>query len=754
MALVSGVKLGVYEIGTPLGAGGMGEVYRARDTRLGRDVALKVLPNETASDLDRLKRFQREARTVAALNHPHIVTIHSVEEVNGTHFLTMELVEGSVLARLIPSAGMPLDKFLELAIPLADAVAAAHEKGIVHRDIKPGNVMVDKRGMVKVLDFGLAKISDPCEDVQSSKMDTMSQTQPGFVMGTVPYMSPEQLQGQHVDQRSDIFSLGGVLYEMVAGAPPFVGKGSAELMSAILRDQPTPVTELRSDVPSGLQRILDRCLAKEAAHRYSSTGELREALERLKLELSSGARAAASGAQEPSVAVLPFTNVSADPENEFFADGITEEIMNALAQIEGLHVAARTSSFTFKGKHVDLRVVGERLNVRTVLEGSVRKAGNRLRITAQLVNVNDGYHLWSERYDRELKDIFEVQDEIAQSIAEKLRLTLKRDHQPSQNAGTENLEAYELYLKGRALLYRRGLDIRRAVQSFERAVTLDPEYALSWAGLADANNMLGLYGFEPPAKIRPVAKGAARRAVAINSFLAETQSAMGCVSLLCDWDLAKAEQGFLRARELNPRYMQNLAWYALFYLIWARGRFDEGIAVMTEAVKFDPLSAYANAMLAFSFGHAGRGSESVEAANGAIRLEESFFTYWALQHALHAGGRLEEAAAAGDMAMAVSGRHPFAISAQATIFSDWGKEAQAKALYTELMARSAAGYIQPTDLAITASAAGETEMALKLAQTAFETHDPMLITAKYWPHFARLRKEPGFTAILLKMGLK
>src|SRR5579872_3166458 len=251
MPLTPGTRLGPYEIVGPLGAGGMGEVYRARDTRLGRDVALKVLPPETAADLDRLKRFQREARTVAALNHPHIVTIHSVEEVNGTHFITMELVEGVVLGRLIPPDGLPLDKFLELAIPLADAVAAAHEKGIVHRDLKPGNVMVDKRGMVKVLDFGLAKISDPGDDVQSSKLDTLSQTQPGMVMGTVPYMSPEQLQGQHIDQRSDIFSLGGVLYEMVAGAPPFGGKGSAELMSAILRDQPKPLMELRADVPSG-----------------------------------------------------------------------------------------------------------------------------------------------------------------------------------------------------------------------------------------------------------------------------------------------------------------------------------------------------------------------------------------------------------------------------------------------------------------------------------------------------------------------
>jgi len=754
MALTPGIRLGAYEIEPPLGAGGMGEVYRARDTRLGRAVALKVLPDETALDEDRLKRFQREARTVAALNHPHIVVIHSVEEVNGTHFITMELVEGATLGQLIPRGGLPLEKFLALAIPLADAVAAAHEKGIVHRDLKPGNVMVDKRGIVKVLDFGLAKISAAGDDVQNSKLDTLSQTQAGVVMGTVPYMSPEQLQGQHVDQRSDIFSLGGVLYEMITGAPPFAGKGSAELMSAILRDPPKPITELRPDVPSGLQRIFDRCLAKEVSHRYAATRELRDALEHLRQEISSGTRAAAAGSQEASVAVLPFTNVSTDVENEFFADGITEEIINALAQIEGLHVAARTSSFSFKGKHVDLRVVGERLNVRTVLEGSVRKAGNRLRITAQLVNVHDGYHLWSERYDRELKDIFEVQDEIAQSIAEKLKVTLKRDRQPSLKAGTENLEAYELYLKGRALLYRRGLDIRRAAQCFERAVALDPEYALAWAGLADAKNMLGLYGFERPEKVMQQIKEAATRAVAINPSLAEAHCALGCVSLLYDWDLEKSEREFLRARELNPRYVQNLAWYALFYLLWARGRFEDAIAVAKEGVEVDPLSGYANAMLAFSFGHAGNGGEAVQWAKTAIELEESFFTYWALQHAYHSDQQLEKAALAGDMAMAVSGRHPFAISAQAMIFADWGKTVEAKALYQEFVARRSAGFLQPSHLAIAASASGETDLALKYAWEAFEIRDPMLMVARYWPDFARLRADARFDALLVKMGLK
>jgi TolB-like protein len=569
-------------------------------------------------------------------------------------------------------------------------------------------------------------------------------------------MSPEQLQGSRVDHRTDIFSLGAVVYEMATGQRPFPGASSVEISSAILRDTPRPVNELRSDLPTGLQRILDRCLAKHVTERYNSAHELHDAVARLRHEITSSThRSNTPGSSAgPSIAVLPFTNMSADPENEFFADGITEEIINALTQIQDLRVAARTSAFSFKNKHVDLRIVGDRLNVKTVLEGSVRKAGNRVRIMAQLINVADGYHIWSERYDRELKDIFEVQDDISRAIAERLKVALKSGQEPSVKPGTSNLEAYQFYLKGRALLYRRGLDIRRATQCFERAVALDSHYALAWAGLGDACNMLGLYGLERPEATWPQSKHAAERAISLDPMLAEAHCSLACVRLLYDWDLAKAEQGFLRSRELNPRYVQNLAWYALFYLVWARGRFDEAIAVATPAVDIDPLSGYAHAMLAFCYSHSGKGSGAVREAKAAMQLEESFFTYWALQDAFHADHQFEQAAAAGETALAVSGRHPFAMSVQAVIFADWGKVAEAKALYTELVARSASGYIQPTHLAIAASAAGDLDMALKHSREAFEIRDPMLMVARYWPDFRRLRERQDFHQILEKMGLK
>jgi len=749
-----GTRLGDYEVISFLGPGGMGGAYRARDLRLHRDVAIKVLPAVLSADPSCLHRFEREAQAAASLNHPHIVTIHSIEETGGVHVIVMELVEGQTLDRMIPEDGMSLEKLVQFAADLTDAVAAAHDKGIIHRDLKPRNIMVDNRGSIKILDFGIAKMTELAEPYSSDlQFSTYSETEPGMVMGTVPYMSPEQLEGKKLDFRSDVFSLGAVLYEMATGKRPFSGDTRAELISSILRDQPKSVIELRSDLPISLQRVLERCLAKVVTERYAST-ELRHAIQQLRQEFASCRHStSAQSTVETSVAVLPFLNLSADPENEFFTDGMTEEIINALAQIKKLHVAARTSSFSFKGKHVDLRIIGERLNVRAVLEGSVRRSGNHLRVTVQLVSVADGYHLWSEKYDREMKDIFEIQDEISRSIAERLKVTLESE-QPLVKAGTNNLEAYQLYLKGRALFFRRGPHLRRSLECFERAVALDMNYALAWAGLADALNMHGFWGLLPPEACLERAKEASLRAVELDASLTEAHNALA-LSHLFAWDQPKAEFEFLRALELNPRYLQARAWYGLFYLQWWAGSLEGGIDHVRQAAESDPLSGYAKAMLSVSYSDAGKRDLALQTALTAVELDpDSPLTRWFLQVALQLQGRFEESVAAGEACLAVSGRHPFGVASLALAYADRGKPSEARALYMELLWRAKREYVQSPVLAWAASAADDQEAAIQFAREAYQRHDPAMIAAKRFSAFARLRNDLRFQEIIAAMGFK
>jgi serine/threonine protein kinase/tetratricopeptide (TPR) repeat protein len=743
-----GDTLGRYVIQELIGQGGMGAVYRATDPSLGRDVALKVLPASVAADPDRLERFRREARALAALNHPHIVTIYSVEQEGLTHFLTMELVSGQSLDRMMKGQPQPIDRVLKVAQALTDALVAAHDKGIVHRDLKPANIVVSDSGHTKVLDFGLAKVRADAPGQAAEGAATHLATEVGAVLGTPAYMSPEQVSGLDVDHRTDIFSLGVLLYEMVTGVRPFTGRSTAELTSAILRDSPRSILERRSSVPSEIARVISRCLEKNASARYTSMADVQHALQ-------GGSPAQAGKDTGPSIAVLPFKNLSADADSEFFSDGLAEEILNALAQIDGLRVAARTSSFSFKGKDVDLAEIGSRLHVATVLEGSVRRSGNRIRVTAQLVDAAKGFQLWSERYDRELADVFEVQDEIARAIAGKFKMTIAGGASARLvKPATTSVEAYDLYLRGRALLLKRGRHVAEGAACLTKAVELDPQFALAWAGLADTNTVHGYWGTSPPGETMPRGLTAARKAVTLDPESSEAQCALAAALLLWERDYDASQAAFQRSLELNPQNIQARCWHGLFSLQCVRGRMAEGVAETRLAFEADPLSWYAASLLAFTLGYAGETAEAVRFARlGAEREPDALLSHWVYGLTAHWHGDFQQAADAFTAAINVSDRAVYAVSALAALYADWGKPDQARQMYDELRERRTRGYVSCAMLAAAAAAAGDMDNAIELAHEACDEKNPfMVIGARAFPSWRRLRADPRFAAVVKRLA--
>ena len=618
MPLGPGTRLGPYEIQAAIGAGGMGEVYRARDTKLDRDVAIKVLSDSLAGDPERLARFEREAKVLAALNHPHIVTIFSIEEAIGVPFLTMELIEGCTLDQLIGRTGVSLAQFFDISIALGDALAAAHRKHVTHRDLKPANVMVSDDGQVKVLDFGLARSMDLGRvDAVETRL---ALTQAGAIVGTLPYMSPEQIEAKPPDPRTDIFSFGVMLYEMSTGERPFHGDSSPALMSSILRDHPTPVEARRSDIPRNVCRLIDRCLEKHPHDRIQTAteivAELRAERHALESRVPWAGKPVVDRAAErvPSIAVLPFVNMSADKENEYFGDGLAEEVINALAQVPGLHVAGRTSSFVFRGKDIELAEVGRRLNVEHLLEGSVRRAGNRIRVTAQLIKVADGFHLWSERYDRELTDIFAIQDEVTHAIASSLRVRLSPDSSAARRH-TPNLRAYEVYLKARDLWYTAMPGSFAQVKAMlEHAITLDAQFALPYSLLGGCYTMLANLGFRPAKEVMPLAAAAEEEALRVDPALPEAHALLGvCAGCFGhDWIGAEHEWQLAMAREPISRDVR--FWYGNHYLL-PIGRVAEAVETMARGLQDDPLNLMYRHLHARGLRHLGR----LDAAEAELR---------------------------------------------------------------------------------------------------------------------------------------
>jgi serine/threonine protein kinase/Tfp pilus assembly protein PilF len=735
-----------YRILEKLGEGGMGEVYLAEDSRLKRKIAVKFLPSHLTKDKQSRERFEREAQAAAVLNHPNIVTVHEIGEYEGQIYISMEYVEGETLRDKIDqyrssSTEFSVDEIITISMQICEGLGKAHQAEIIHRDIKPGNIIIDKDNRVKILDFGLAKLRGANQ-----------LTKERSTLGTIHYMSPEQTQGDEVDHKTDIWSLGVVLYEMHTGKLPFKGEYEQAVVFSILNAEPEPI----SGMPMELGRIINKALAKSPKERYQNVEEIMADLKSLGKEIEPEQLQEQSKKESvPSIAVMPFADMSPQKDQEYFCDGMAEEIINALTHLNDLRVIARTSAFAFKGKHEDVREIGRKLDVETLLEGSVRKAGNRLRITAQLVEVVDGSHLWSERYDRELEDIFDIQDEIARTVANKLKVTLERERQePLVRPPTENIVAYNLYLKGRFLVGQMGEGTQKALEHFQRALALDPEYALAHAGVADSYNFLGDWNIVPRKEAMMKAKEAAMRALELDGTLSEAHIALGWMNMSYDYDWQSAEKHFLRAIELDPNNADAHSRYALF-LYWVRGRFDEAVSEGRLSVELDPLSEARNTWFGRVLYGVGRVEEGIAQLRRAVELDPtSLHAHFILSDAYRIAAMYPEAIAELQTAIELVGRHPWPLWVLGMTYANSGNKSEANAIYNELVERSQHEYVQPVIFALIDTALGRKDEAFEALDRAYEEHDGLIVNMKSWQAFDPLRDDARFDALMKKMGME